>query len=194
MFNKKELDTIQEQLAAIQLRLQNIEDDVKGQREKQEEFTQEVIGNQVRIKDELTDIKSASDSAIKEFCSHVEDIEQTKVKFDKALSTFSLLQRKLEDTLFQKLNKAMSEEMRKLYTQTKSYVEIKKDVERAIMTMSKINQSVVELDEISKAIGSADVNLSQFMDKVNYEDRHKVQLLRENETLKKLVSNMRKKQ
>jgi hypothetical protein len=88
----------------------------------------------------------------------------------------------------------MSEEMRKLYTQTKSYVEIKKDVERAIMTMSKINQSVVELDEISKAIGSADVNLSQFMDKVNYEDRHKVQLLRENETLKKLVSNMRKKQ
>ena len=194
MLNKKELDTIQEQLAAIQLRLQNIEDDVKGQREKQEEFTQEVIGNQVRIKDELTDIKSASDSAIKEFCSHVEDIEQTKVKFDKALSTFSLLQRKLEDTLFQKLNKAMSEEMRKLYTQTKSYVEIKKDVERAIMTMSKINQSVVELDEISKAIGSADVNLSQFMDKVNYEDRHKVQLLRENETLKKLVSNMRKKQ
>ncbi len=193
MFNKKELDTIQEQLAAIQLRLQNIEDDVKGQREKQEEFTQEVIGNQVRIKDELTDIKSSSDSAIKEFCNHVEEIEQTKVKFDKALSTFSLLQRKLEDTLFQKLNKAMNEEMRKLYTQTKSYVEIKKDVERAIVTMSKINQSVVELDEISKAIGSADVNLSQFMDKVNYEDRHKVQLLRENETLKKLVSNMRRK-
>lgn len=193
MFNKKELDTIQEQLAAIQLRLQNIEDDVKSQREKQEEFTQEVIGNQVRIKDELSDIKSSSDSTIKEFCSHVEEIEQTKVKFDKALSTFSLLQRKLEDTLFQKLNKAMNEEMRKLYTQTKSYVEIKKDVERAIMTMSKINQSVVELDEISKAIGSADVNLSQFMDKVNYEDRHKVQLLRENETLKKLVSNMRRK-
>ena len=194
MFNKKELDTIQEQLAAIQVRVEAIEDSVKEQRDKQEEFTQEVIGNQVRIKDELSDIKSSSDSVIKEFCSHVEDIEQTKVKFDKAISNFALLQQKLEDTLFQKLNKSMSEEMRKLYTQTKSYVEIKKDVERAIMTMSKINQSVIELDEISKAIGKADVNLSQFIDKVNYEDRHKVQLLRENETLKKLVSSMRRKQ
>ena len=192
MFNKKELGDLQEQTTAIQTKMEEFDTWTKMQDQKMKEFAQEVVGNQIMLKEEISELKSAQNSALQEFTQHIEDIGRTKDKFEKSISTFSLLQQKLEETLYTKLNKAMSEEMRKLYTQTKSYAEIKKDVERAIITMSKINNSVLELDEISKSIGQADVNISKFMDKVNYEDKHKLGLMKENETLKKLVSSIRR--
>ena len=187
MFNKKEIVALNEDMAelkkTIESELASLKTEVK--------VSSEAMGS---IRDKLKAIEVSNESGHKKIEEQLHSIEKVKTEFEKSVRRFIELQRHVESFIYDELSDAIKNSIGKLGSDVDRYSDVKKEIERTVSQIASLNAEIGKLKAIAGEIKQADFELGKYARELEKTDGEKLRLMREVDTLQRLVSKLRRGQ
>ncbi len=169
------------------------------------------IGNNIKVVNELTkEISELKESffnvkkqinkdsieladSLKEKINSITDL---KNDFEQEITNFKVFLSNQKKGMLEDLTKEFKEEILthtdNLKGEISSYTELKQQVSYILNQTSTLTEEIQKLNEISKNIRKEDFELSRFVDKVTEMDKEKLRLMKEIDTLQRLIAKSRR--
>lgn len=193
MFNKKELEEINEKIDSLNNVISGLKDGLKEHKG--------IYSDDVREKKELlTDIKKlleelswGKNTLVLELKKQLESINQTKESFDKELRSFKESHEQLNKKVYDKLSLSVEDQLKELKGNTVNYNDLKSDVQNTILMLNDLKEEVSKFKAISSSIKSKDYELTNHARNLLKMDKEKLELMRKIDTLERLIAMERRR-
>ncbi|MFH1637271.1 MAG: hypothetical protein ABIB71_02490 [Candidatus Woesearchaeota archaeon] len=184
MFGKK--DEVKESLKKLSQELKEIESFVK------EGFSssEKLMGN---ISTEISSIKNSQNSYVKDFSADLSSIKKLMDEFETSVKRFEHMQKNITDITTTKLNSALKEQMDAIRHSTDEYSSLKPEVEKIAKKIALFSEEIDKFRRISEKIKEMDFELEKYANKIEAADEEKLRLMRQVDTLKKVIASERRR-
>ncbi len=181
MFNKKELQEIEEKLNKISDKVENQEKLVK-------EFNDNNNSNVKEIKSAVDSITQKQVTYFDEFDKNLSNFTELNLMYRKEFDNLASIKHQATDRLLEKIEKELKQEIHKhlsnLDLEKQKFSDLNKDLD-------SLKQEIHKLKSISETIKTIDFELNNYIKKITEQDQEKLRLMRQVDELQKLIAKIR---
>jgi hypothetical protein len=112
--------------------------------------------------------------------------------FRKRIDSLKILEDKISKKLLDDAVAEIKSQVQSLFTTTKEYQKLESDLKLISQSVSSIKPDIDKLHQIAGNLKPADFIMSEFAKRVTQADQEKLNLMRENERLKMIISKERR--
>jgi len=138
-------------------------------------------------------IKTFNDEIAKELA----EIRTIKAEYDEELSDLKSFKTRISttmiDSLMEEFRKALNENIERIKTDAKKYTELKDQLEFVSTNLKQTSFELNKFNTISKTIKEADFELTKHARHLEEQDRHKLELMKNIDTLQRLLGRERRR-
>ncbi|MBS3142976.1 hypothetical protein J4464_06325 [Candidatus Woesearchaeota archaeon] len=153
---------------------------------------------QEHLKKALDESRKQTESYLKYLQERLREIRVLGHEFRQELTEFKAFKSKLSESLHKDLIAGFREELGKhaerLQTDSRSFNELRAEVMQIAKTTNTAHAEVRKLIDIAQQIKKADFELEKFAKKIFDADREKLELLKQIDTLERLIAKQRRDQ
>lgn len=175
---------IKEKLEAVEKKMHEIE--INAQK-----HSNEVIA---KIEKEVHEIKHAQHGYVSLFSKDLERIKELQAEFEKALRTFHQNHSQLYESIYSKLQKEVKEHTLPLKEAVAEFNALKPEARKLIDSFGAVNEGIAKLNIVAQGIKKEDFELKTYAKELLKADNEKLRLMKEIETLKRIISSERRRQ
>ncbi|MDD4878822.1 MAG: hypothetical protein PHO02_07400 [Candidatus Nanoarchaeia archaeon] len=174
---KEKLDSVEKRMSVIELNMQK-------------------QGNEViaKIEKEVHEIKNLQHGYVSAFSKDLEKIKELQAEFEKALRTFHQNHNQLYESVYSKLHKEVKEHTLPLKEAVAEFSALKPEAKKLIESLGAVNEGIAKLNIAAQGIKKEDFELKTYAKELLKADSEKLRLMKEIETLKRIISFERRKQ
>lgn len=181
MFNKKELNEIEEKLNKISDKVENQEKLIK-------EFNENNNSNVKGIKSAVDSITQKQVTYFDEFDKNISNFTELNLMYRKEFDNLASIKHQVTDKLLEKIEKELKQEIQKhlnnLDLEKQKFSEMNKELDL-------LKQEIHKLKLFSEAIKTIDFELNSYIKKITEQDQEKLRLMRQVDELQKLIAKIR---
>ena len=149
-----------------------------------------------QLTEETTILKNNQKDLFLDFKENIGLMKDIREDFEKETYNFKLLQNHLQSRILEKFENEIRDnlvkEFEKLKTDVSNFNRLKNKVDDVGAYAEELSEEINKLIQISKKIKKEDFELNKFASKILEADEEKLKLMREIDTLQRLISKMRK--
>lgn len=175
---------IKEKLEAVEKKMHELEASMQKQ-------SSEVIA---KIEKEVHEIKHSQHGYVETFSKDLEKIKELQKEFEKALRTFHQNHSQLYGSIYAKLHKEVNEHTLPLKEAVAEFNALKPEARKLIESFGSANEGIAKLNIVAQGIKKEDFELKEYARELLKADSEKLRLMKEIETLKRVISFERRKQ
>lgn len=153
--------------------------------------------NMDELKNQIIDVSNcerkqhvAHSKSCKEFNDTLEDLKKNLVEFQMNNNNFSNI---VQDKIDSLVSKAVSEQINRLKVETKSYNNLKDNINILVQEMSKSQKELARFREISEKLKNKDFEMQKMLIEFNKARQEQMQIVKENEKLRRMIATERRK-
>ncbi|MDI6737218.1 MAG: hypothetical protein QME12_01755 [Nanoarchaeota archaeon] len=147
-----------------------------------------------KIEKEAHEIKHSQHGYVAEFSKDLEKIKELQAEFEKALRTFNQNHSQLYESIYSKLQKEVKEHTLPLKEAVAEFSALKPEARKLIESFGAVNEGIAKLNIAAQGIKKEDFELKEYAKELLKADSEKLRLMKEIETLKRIISFERRKQ
>lgn len=157
----------------------------------------ESFRNEVReLKTEIQKFSSEASRFSETAFSQLSSIRKTNEDMKSELYDFKLIKADIKSTLvgelMEEFRTVLRKETGKLDTDVKCFNELKDELSVLVTKFKSVEQEIAKFKEIASQVKSADFQLARYARELETNDREKLQLMSENDNLKRLLAKERR--
>jgi len=145
------------------------------------------------VKSALTQTNEEKQEASNKIEKEVTKISETNEVLERAIRSFKDLQHRIQLHSFEKINEGIQRSVETLKKDTEKYSDAKLELQEVIERMNDLKNEIIKFTTISRKISETDYDLTKFTNKVNEQDKEKLRLMKEVDSLQRLVGSLRRK-
>ena len=146
------------------------------------------------LQKEMAEIKHSQHGYVESFSKDLEKIKDLQKEFEKALRTFQQNHTQLYDSIYTKLHNEVKEHTLPLKDVVNEFNALKPEAKKLIESFGLANQGIAKLNAVAQGIKKEDFELKEYARELLKADSEKLRLMKEIETLKKIISFERRRQ
>lgn len=181
MFNKKELQEIEEKLNKISDKIENQDSLLK-------EFNDNNNSNVKEIKTSIDSISQKQVTYFDEFDKNLSNFTELNLMYRKEFDNLASIKHQTTEKLLEKVEKELKQEIQKhlsnLDLEKQEFSKINKELD-------SLKQEIHKLMSISETIKTIDFELNNYIKKITEQDREKLRLMGQVDDLQKLIAKIR---
>ncbi|MCF7872058.1 hypothetical protein K9L97_03415 [Candidatus Woesearchaeota archaeon] len=189
--SSKLLREIKDKLDVFDSRLKDVENFNESLKVKLNSVEGFVSGFDVKLKDVHNDVVESFDSFKLSLSDELSRLGALNDEFEKRINNFKFLESNLQKKLGEKAEFELKDQLKDLSKTANEYKKIEKDIVESKDSLSYLNRILGDLVDISKSIRKEDFVLSKHAKNLELADKEKLNLIRENENLKRLIGKLR---
>ncbi|MBU2589505.1 MAG: hypothetical protein KKA65_03040 [Nanoarchaeota archaeon] len=174
-------------------KIKKFEFEVNDKLEKQEDSLKLLHEEIKKLNQNISEVKGIKQDYVDKFSKDLCNIKDLQKEFEKALRTFNQNHNKLYDSIYVKLHRELDNQVRPIKNIVEQLTEIKPEVKNIVESLKEANQAVKKLYEITSSIKKEDFELKQYAKELLKMDTEKLRLMKDIETLKKVISSERRR-
>jgi len=174
-------------------KLDKFEFEVNDKLEKQEDSLKLLHEEIKKLNTNISEVKDIKQDYVGKFSKDLCNIKDLQKEFEKALRTFHQNHNKLYDSIYTKLHKELDDKVRPINSVVEQLNEVKPEVKKIIESLKEANLAVKKLFEVASSIKKEDFELKLYVKELLKMDNEKLRLMKEIETLKKVISSERRR-
>lgn len=175
-------------------RLEKVESEVSAKLDKQEDSLKLLHEEIKRFGTDISHIKDMKQDYVDRFSKDLGNIKDLQKEFEKALRTFHQNHNKLYDSIYTKLHKELDDKVRPIDLVVGQLNDVRPEVKKIVESLKEANLAVRKLAEVASSIKKEDFELKLYAKELLKMDTEKLRLMKEIETLKKVISRERRRQ
>lgn len=144
----------------------------------------------------LAEIRGLQIDFINQFKQNLKALGFLQDSVQRELEQFKALNSQITRELMGKLEKELAEVTHHatsvLSSESDKSKKVKEQVEGTAKNLVILNNNIAKLAEIGQALKKTDFEMSEFVKRVREEDKHKLELMQENEKLKSMIAKMKR--
>lgn len=160
------------------------------------ELTKEISGLRENFSVIKEQINKDSGEMVDSLKEKIDTISNLKSDFEQEITNFKIFLSNQKKGMLEDLTKEFRDEMlnhmNNLKGDISSYNELKQQVSAVLSQTTTLTEEIQKLKEISRNIRKEDFELSKFVDKVTEMDKEKLRLMKEIDTLQRLIAKSRR--
>lgn len=130
------------------------------------------------------------------FKENFDIIKNIREDLEKETYNFKLLQNHLQSRILDKfeteIRENITKNIEKLKTDVSNFNKLKENISDIALNFQEFKDAITNLTQISKKLKPQDFELSKFADKIFETDKEKLNLMKEIDTLQRLISKIRR--
>ncbi|MFA5141537.1 MAG: hypothetical protein WC471_01030 [Candidatus Woesearchaeota archaeon] len=163
---------------------------------KQNELLAEFSKNLVDVTSELAKFKQEHLVLQEVLDSNLLKLRNFKINYNKEIADFKMLKSHIEETLADRvgndLNERLAPHVNRIKTDSLTYNSLKEELGSVTSNLNQLKEEIARLRDVSSKIKASDFELKTFANELLKQDSHKLQLMREIDSLQKAISHERR--
>lgn len=185
MFSNKELIEIKKELNELK---KKFNDDNKTQISETNEIKKELT----HIKKELEKLSGKYEQKIPELSEELKKLAKLNNTFESRVNSLKTIEKNIGKEFIDKTEKKINEKFQFLDNINNKYKILEKELKSTTNQISNVNTQIDRLITISKSIKERDFDLVNFARELQKEQKEKIELIKENERIKKAIAHKRR--
>lgn len=198
MFNKKDFDTIKEELTSLKSLAVSQQQIIDAQSQAFHALRSDLASRENTMMDRLDLLSNIGGEREQQVEARVAEFDRLNSKYSGALENLKLIRGGLAERLSEKIEKdfhsKIFEHTERLKTDAMRYDALKTNLSAVANTLSILTGEIDKFNRISQKLSEKDFELGSYIRHVDKQDRHKLELMREIDRLQRLVGRMRQGQ
>ncbi|MBU2637523.1 MAG: hypothetical protein KJ955_00975 [Nanoarchaeota archaeon] len=174
---------MKEQLDAIEKKIAGLEDANKA--------VETALSS---ISKNMEEAKNSQQGYVQQFASDLERIKELQKEFEKALRTFQQNNAQLYESVYNKMHKELNEHMMPAKIAAGEFNAVLPEIKSMQQSAASVKEEMSRLAALAQGIKKDDFELKQYAHELLKMDTEKLRLMKEIETLKKIISYERRRQ
>ena len=174
-------------------RLERLERKLEEQTNEQKARADEVVRALKELNNNVSELKGIKHGYVKEFSDDLKKVNELEKEFGKALRNFQQNHRQLYDSVYKQLHKDIGERTGPLSDVVSQLSKLGPESKQICESIKSTREEMDKLVGISRLIKKDDFELKIFAKELLKMDSEKLRLMKELETLKKIISFERRK-
>ncbi len=178
MFNKKELEEVQNKLNDLKTKYDQGIKEIKDFQEAKFK----------KLEETFSELKENQSHYFEEFEKALEAFNDMNAKYKKEFDTFNVIKNNLTSKTLEKVEKELKEELTKhfgkLETEKNKFEDLSRSIEQA-------KEEIKRLTFLSEKVKDADLNLVKHAQELKFSDSEKLKLMKQVDDLQILIAKMR---
>ena len=147
-------------------------------------------------KEQLQELRGLQVDFVNHFKQNLSSMKSLQEGIAKELQQFKALQSTVARVMVDKLEKELasltSQTKQTLQTDSERQKALYQNIEATIKNLNTLNTQVQQLHSVASTIKQSDFALTQFVEQVRREDKHKLELMQEVDRLQSMVAKMKR--
>lgn len=144
----------------------------------------------------LNDVKSNQTEFLTNFKDNLNIIEESKESLRKEVYDFKLLKAQTQKNILEKFEEELCKELKvnseKLKNDLNEYNKLKEQTATTLEQIKSLSTEINKFTELSKNIKKEDFELTRYANKLQEQDKEKLELMKRIDTLEHLIAKMRR--
>ena len=189
LISKKSLTQIESLIEKLDSKIDSLEEKFANEQDKN---TSQINKNIEAVLEKLKQLEDKQSFMSKRFNEEVSIFSELNNNIKKRIEGFKMMENRAETLIADKAREEIASKLDSLSLLGKKYKQVEHDLDESSKNVKEMTAQMKKFVDIGKDIKSADFELANYAKRLTATDSEKLRLIRENETLKKLISKERR--
>jgi len=190
MFSGKRIDELKERIVEQEKAISSLKEEFNSQA-KLLEKTNSLLNEIIQKFDEF---KKREELRIGLLEKEIAEIEKRRKEFEGAVTNFNSLRNRIEEMVCEKILEVVNKEISSINAKTKKFESVEEDFAKLWNQVLLLEKQISKFNNIAANIKEVDFTLKRYMKEIELNDKEKLRLMKEIDTLKSIIAKMRRMQ